>query len=495
MSRPAAAPASEEMPIGTAFTALATARPEAIAVVFEDASITRGELESRTNRLARAYQRLGVTHDSLVTIGLPNGIEFIAAVLATWKAGATPQPVSSRLPAIERDKLLELAAPALAVGFDPAEVSCRAIPGGWAPDPTISDAPLAQPPATSWKAPTSGGSTGRPKLIRDRRPATTAPTTWIAQLFRMTPDDVVLATGPLYHNAVFSSAMAALITGARVVVMPRFDPLAALDLVARERVSWMYAVPTMMHRIWRLPDDERQTRDVSTLRVVYHTGAPCPPWLKRAWIDWLGPEAIWEIYAATEAHAATVISGAEWLAHEGSVGRPLVGEIKILDASGHELAANDIGEVWMRPGEGRRPPYEYIGSTARQRDGWESLGDLGRLDGDGYLYLADRDTDMILVGGANVFPAEVEAALDEHPAVLSSCVIGLPDDDMGNRVHALVQLREDVTDDELSAFLAARIVRYKLPRSFERVATPLRDDAGKVRRSALRTARIVAADA
>jgi bile acid-coenzyme A ligase len=296
----------------------------------------------------------------------------------------------------------------------------------------------------------------------------------------------VLITGPLYHNAVFIATSAALLAGAPIVIMPRFDAAQALEAVAVERITWMYAVPTMMHRIWRLPDDVRGRTDVSSLRIVYHTGAPCPVWLKRAWLEWLGPEAIWELYGGTEALAGTVISGEEWLNHEGSVGRPAFGRIVILDPSGAELNPRHVGEVWMRGSDDRPVTYEYVGATAKRHDGWESLGDLGYLDEDGYLYLVDRDTDMILVGGANVYPAEVEAALDEHPAVLSSCVVGLPDEDLGSVVHAFVQLAVEVSDEELRAFAGERVATYKVPRSFERTDDPLRDDAGKVRRGDLR---------
>jgi bile acid-coenzyme A ligase len=480
----------DSTPIVARLGQLAADRPHEPAIVFEDTTVSRAELEAHTNRLARAYQELGVERDSLVTIALPNGIEFVAATIAAWKAGATPQPVSAKLPRLERDKVLELAAPALVVGCEAAGAAVPALSPGYVPDSTLSDAPLQTAPPQSWKAPTSGGSTGRPKLIKDRRPPTVGVIAWMAYLFGLTPGDVTLTTGPLYHNAVFSSTLTSLATGARVVLMPRFDALTSLKLVARERVSWLYAVPTMMHRIWRLPKAQREAIDVSSLNTVFHNGAPCPPWLKHAWIEWLGAEKIRELYAATEGHAATVITGGEWLEHEGSVGRAVAGEIRILDSNGHELPTDEVGEVWMRPSEGREPPYEYIGATARRRHGWETVGDLGRFDSDGYLYLADRDTDMILVGGANVFPAEVEAALDEHPAVMSSCVIGLPDADLGNRVHALIQIRDHVTDEALALFLSERLVRYKLPRTYERVATPLRDDAGKARRSALREQRL-----
>jgi bile acid-coenzyme A ligase len=250
----------------------------------------------------------------------------------------------------------------------------------------------------------------------------------------------------------------------------------------------------MMLRIWRLPEEERLARDVSSLDGILHLGAPCPPWLKHAWIDWLGPERVWELYAGTEAQGVTIISGQEWLDHPGSVGQVREGSMKICDADGNELPAGEVGELWMRIDTDRPSSYRYIGAEARSRDGWESLGDLGSIDADGYLHLSDRMADMILSGGSNVYPAEVEAALDEHPAVSSCAVIGLPDEDMGNLVHAIVHLgvadgAAEPTDAELREFLAERLVGYKIPRTFERVDQPVRDDAGKVRRSALRSDR------
>jgi bile acid-coenzyme A ligase len=253
----------------------------------------------------------------------------------------------------------------------------------------------------------------------------------------------------------------------------------------------MYAVPTMMHRIWRLPAAERTAFDVSSLQVVFHMAAPCPWWLKQAWIDWLGGERVLELYGGTEAQAITFITGSEWLEHRGSVGRPLLGEIRVLDVDGSELPPGEVGEVWMRRGAGAPPSYRYVGAQARSRpDGWESLGDMGWKDEDGYLYLSDRATDMILVGGANVYPAEIESALEEHPDVRSSCVIGLPDEEYGNLVHAIVQAADPIPTAELDEFLRARLARYKLPRTYEFVASPLRGDDGKVRRSALRAERL-----
>lgn len=211
--------------------------------------------------------------------------------------------------------------------------------------------------------------------------------------------------------------------------------------------------------------------------------------LKAAWIDWLGPERVLELYAATEQQAVTIIDGAEWLTRPGSVGRPVLGELAILDDDGNPVAPGTVGEIWMRRGADIPQPYRYIGAESNRRaGGWETVGDMGHVDGDGYLFLSDRRADLILVGGLNVYPAEIEAALDEHPAVRSSCVIGLPDDDLGNIPHAILQ--GDVAEDELRTHLAERLAPAKVPRSFEFVDAPLRDEAGKVRRAALRAERL-----
>ncbi|MFP8879759.1 MAG: AMP-binding protein, partial [Myxococcota bacterium] len=222
------------------------------------------------------------------------------------------------------------------------------------------------------------------------------------------------------------------------------------------------------------------------------TGAPSPDWLKRAWIDWLGSDRIFEAYGGSERIAGTLISGTEWLAHPGSVGKPTGDRrVLILGPDGNPRPAGEIGEVFMMPPGGQGSTYRYIGAeSTATADGWESLGDLGYLDEAGYLYLVDRKTDMIVTGGANVYPAEVEAALDAHPKVRSSAVVGLPDEDLGQRIHAIFEAVEALTDTELREHLADRLARHKIPRSFERVSEPLRDDAGKLRRSALRDARV-----
>ena len=337
---------------------------------------------------------------------------------------------------------------------------------------------------------TSGGSTGRPKIIVDHMPGVYSPD---AAALLQQPGDVLLNPGPLYHNAPFASMMTGLFTGAHVVEMGRFDASEALRLIGRHQVQWVNFVPTMMNRIWKLPEEERSAADMSSLRIVFHMASACPEWLKAAWIDWLGADRIFELYGGTERQGMTIISGREWLERRGSVGRVAPGSrMRVLNAEGQDCAPGEIGEIYFLPEAGRNATYHYIGADAKLSGEWESLGDLGRMDADGYLYLVDRRTDMILSGGANIYPAEVEAALDGHEEVLSSAVVGLPDEDLGQRVHAIVQRREGSTlsTAELLAHVERHLARYKVPRSVEFVTTPLRDDAGKVRRSALRDERV-----
>ncbi len=479
-----------ELSMGRALGWLAERDPDRPAVTDHERTVTRAKLERRTNRLARAYAGLGVGQDDLVTIALPNSVEFYEATVACWKLGATPQPVSARLPRAEREAIVELADPPLVVGVEPRDHPGRAtVPPGWEPPAELADGPLPDDRvARAWKAPTSGGSTGRPKIIVAGQPAVIDPTQPPVRGGR--PDGCQLVPGPLYHNAPFAFSTRALLSGNHLVVMPRFHAEEALALIERHRVDWTLLVPTMMHRIWRLDPEVRDRYDLSSLQAILHLAAPCPAWLKEAWIGWLGAERVHELYAGTEAQGVTWITGTEWLEHRGSVGRPVGSEMKILDPEGNELPPGEVGEVFMRPASGPGTTYRYIGAEARERDGWESLGDMGWMDEDGYLYLSDRRTDMILSGGANVYPAEVEAALDAHPGVASSAVIGLPDEDLGQRVHAILQAAGDLDLDDLRAHLAGRLARYKLPRTFEVVDEPLRDDAGKVRRSALREERL-----
>ena len=221
------------------------------------------------------------------------------------------------------------------------------------------------------------------------------------------PEACLIMPGPLYHNGPIVWSCSALFNGGHVVVLPRFDAERTLAAIETYKGEVIYIVPTMMKRIWRLPEDVRDRYDLSSLKLVWHLAEPCPPWLKEAWINWLGPDKIVELYAGTEGQTATVIGGAEWLTHRGSVGRPIFGELMITDAEGNQLPPGEMGEVWMRAGHRETPSYKYIGAEARAREGgWESLGDMGYLDEEGYLYLGDRQQDMILSGGANIYPAE-----------------------------------------------------------------------------------------
>lgn len=479
----------------------ATTAPDRVAITVpsltggDPETITWAEFDKRANRLGRDLQARGVTLGRMVTIVLPNGIDWFVAMAACWKIGAIPEPVSSRLPGRELAAIVELADPAALIGVDPADVDGAiaerpCLPVGYRPPDGIDDSPLPDAVSPSWKAPTSGGSTGRPKLILSGDPSTTD--TEAPPPVGLTPGGCLVMPGPLYHNGPIVWSCAALVAGNHVVVLPKFDAEATLAAIERHRADVVYLVPTMMKRIWRLPEETRLAYDLSSLRIVWHLAEPCPPWLKEVWIEWLGPERIWELYAGTEAQSATVITGVEWLEHRGSVGKVAPGSFEITDDDGNVLPAGQMGEVWMRrPGTRETPTYTYIGAEPRTREGgWESLGDMGYLDEDGYLYLGDRKNDMILCGGSNVYPAEVEAAIQEHPLVKSCAVIGLPHEDLGNTIHAIVEADPTALPEaDLLAFLGERLVRYKVPRSVEYVDEPLRDDAGKVRRSLLKHTR------
>jgi bile acid-coenzyme A ligase len=483
----------EMISLGAKLQQLAELKPDAPAVTCGDTTLTYGQFHRMTNRVARGLASYGVKLGDLVTLGLPNSTDFAVACWGLWKLGATPQPISFRLPKAELEAIMDLArTPIVIAAFDhQIDRPLVSIADLLARSEDDSDLPDAIAPVS--KAPTSGGSTGRPKLILAGQPGVTARVTPEVGGWRLTPQSTALLPAPLYHNAGFGMMMSAFSVGAHMVILPRFDPEATLAAIEKTKASWIYLVPTMMNRIWHLPDEVRGKYDLSSLQTLWHLAAPCPAWLKEAFIHWVGPETVMELYAGTEAQAVTTISGAEWLEHRGSVGKVTVGEMIAVGDDGQVLPPGEVGEIYMRRPQGMPPSYRYIGATAKTREGgWESLGDIGWFDADGYLYLADRRTDMILVGGSNVYPAEIEAALEEHPAVQSCAVIGFPDDDLGNKIHAIVQTKGACDEDSLRAHLSEKLVTYKQPRSYEFVDEPLRDDAGKVRRTALRDLRLAA---
>lgn len=482
---------ANRVPIGDLIRHHAAIDPDAPLITIGERVIRRAEFEARCSRRARLLAELGVVRDDLVTVALPNGLEFYETAFAIWKLGATPNPVSTALSDTELRAILEVGQPRLVVGIDPDRAPGHPI---LASRPEISsdysDAYEPSPVPRYWKAMTSGGSTGRPKLIVDHMQGDWDPSEGgLAQQ----PGETVLNPGPLYHNGPFLGTMMSMFSGGRVVEMGRFDPRRLLEQIERERVTWLLVVPTMMHRIARLPDAERLAFDVSSLRVVLHTAAPCPAWLKQFWIDWLGPDKMLEVYTGTERQAVVTITGREALEHPGSVGRVQPGSaVRILDETGAEVAPGEVGEIFLRPDGGRGSTYHYVGAEPRALGEWESLGDLGRIDDEGYIHLSDRRADLIIRGGANIYPAEVEAAIDAHPSVASSIVIGLPHDDLGESVHAIVQVARgaEIDEAELRDFTAGRLTYYKVPKTFEFVDKPLRDDAGKARRSQLRDDRV-----
>lgn len=482
---------TDVMPVETPFAVtlqrLVAEDPDARAITDASGTLSRGELDATSNQWARALQDLGVNEGDIVSICLPSDGRFLIAAWAIWKLGATPQPLSARMVEHELREIVELTRPSVLIGQLPTDLEIVTWDLSGADDYSTDPLPVRISP--SWKAPTSGGSTGRPKVILSTTPAIAEPLLAFADVLRVRAAEVTLTPAPLHHNAPFLAASLTMLRGGHVILMSRFDPEAALALITEHKVSWLYAVPTIMGRIAKLPAERLAKADLSSVKTLFHMAAPCADWLKRWWIEQLGADSIWELYAGTEVQAITVIGGGEWLQRPGSVGQVVVGEMVILDEAGSPKPAGESGEIYMRSSNGQ-PTYRYLGGTAKVLNGWESLGDIGWMDQDGYLFLNDRVSDMVLVGGVNVYPAEVEAVLDAHPIVESSCVIGLPDEDLGNRLHAVIHVTGEITDEELLALVASQLAPHKRPRTFERVDTPLRDEAGKVRRSAVRAARL-----
>jgi bile acid-coenzyme A ligase len=448
--------------------------PDGIALIHRDERWTWGDLDRRSATWAAHFSELGVRADDLVAFAFPNGPDFIALTFGVYRAGATPAPLSPKLPLSERKTILDIMKPAalFAEGDDGK------------PLPEASPAPAGV--ARSWKACTSGGSTGRPKVIVDGRPAAFPEG---MSFIGIPKRGKVLAAGPLYHNAPFSASVFALWCGSTVVSLDKFDAEVCLQTIARERIEWAMMVPTMMHRIMRLPAETRRKYDLSCWKMVAHTASPMASWLKRAWIDEFGPDHVWEAYGATEGLARTWIGGREWMERPGSVGKATGGaRFRILGPDGEDLPAGVEGEIYAMPPGGPGSSYRYIGAERRATaDGWETVGDVGWLDADGYLFLADRRADLIISGGVNVWPAEVEAAVLRHPAVRSCAVVGRPDDDLGQLVHAVVEADDSALDlASLRAFLVPHLSRDKHPRSLEVKSAPVRDDAGKARKSNLK---------
>jgi bile acid-coenzyme A ligase len=476
---------TEILPLGSQLTALAEQHEGATALLTPERTVSYRQLEQHANRLARVFAKAGVGVGDAVTVGLPNGPDFVASCFAAWKLGAIPQPVSPKLPAREQQAILELAQPRMVLGLD--------LEGPWQRLTDLAaggedDSPHEPAVAPHWKIMSSGGSTGRPKLIQAAGDSRVDPA--MAGLMGIRAGGVVYSPGPLYHNTPLVTVVSGLQMGATVVLTERFVPEFTVDAVEKHQVDILLLVPTMMSRILTYLEESGRTWDTSSLVTVWHMAAKCPEWLKRAWIDLVGPDRLMELYGGTELVSVTTVSGRDWLERPGTVGRPLFGEMRVLDETGAPAPAGEVGEIYMRPPAGAPVPFEYIGATATVRDGWISVGDLGWTDADGFVYISDRRTDMVVAGGQNIFPAEVEGALESHPGVVGAVVVGLPDRDLGAKLHAVVHVLPGTDEQALRDHMAEQLQRYKQPRSYHLVHEQLRDDAGKVRRSAWRDAEI-----
>lgn len=470
----------------------AAEEPDRPAIIYAPADephkfYTWSRLDRLTNQIARLLAAQGVDDESHVVIGLPNCPEHLLIAIATWKLGAMAVPIRYATPPHERDQLLKLAEPTIVItDWDQIEFPKLALAELTQVD-RFSAEPLPDIISHPGKAMASGGSTGRPKLIVDTTPLAWEEGLALFSALRMTQGIVQLVSGALYHAAPFAWMYLGLYQGQTLVLTPRFNPSQVVDLIEQYEVNYAYMAPIMMSRVAKLPGIGK--RDLSSLTCLIHMAAPCPPWLKRAWIDLIGATNLLEVYASTEAGIVTGIWGDEWLKRPNSVGRTLSDYmVRILDGNGEELPRGEIGEIYITRRENEFN-FNYVGSPiAPKIDGFATLGDLGWMDEDDYLYIADRRVDMVITGGANVFPAEVEAALTEHSAVGDVAVIGLKDEEWGKRVHAIVQpldASEPPSVEDLDAHCRERLMGYKVPKSYEFIEQLPRTSAGKIRRLAL----------
>ena len=473
------------------------------ALVFRGHEIAPAQFERRIACTASLLERLGVAEGDVVALMLHNGPEFMEILLACRLLGAYSCPINWHFKADEAGFILrdsgaralvvhaELA-PQLAAGV-PGGVALAEVDAGWAAR-RDAHAPWSGSPRTPrGNMPYTSGTTGRPKGVR-RVPATEAQRSLAAALYRtvlgIEPGLRALLSAPLYHSAPNLYAVQAAVNGALLVLEPRFDAEATLALIERYRLTNAYLVPTMFVRLLRLPDDVRRRYDLSSLRFISSTGSPCAPEVKRAMIEWFGP-IVNETYASSEAGHVTFIDSASWLAHPGSVGRPLGnGIVKILDDTGRSLAPGEIGLICCR--QPAYPDFTYTNNPAAraaiERDGLVSVGDMGYLDADGYLYVADRKSDMVISGGVNIYPAEIEAALMTMPAVGDCAVFGIPDSEFGEALAAAVELRDGhrVSAEEVQHFLRDRIANYKVPRVIAFHERLPREESGKIFKRLLR---------
>ncbi|MBX7449193.1 fatty-acid--CoA ligase FadD4 [Mycolicibacterium sp. 3033] len=491
-------------------TAVATPDKPAIIMYPSGTVVTFGELEARANRLAHLFRDAGLVEGDAVAILMENNQHMHAVMWAARRAGLYYVPINTHLTAAEAAYIVDNSSAKAIVGsgklVDTLAGLEAELPNGLPPVRIIADGSLdgwqSYPECVAGQPETpiddeiegdllqySSGTTGRPKGIKralPHVPPSEAPGLMAALVqFWMHPDAVYLSPAPLYHTAPSVWSMQTQAAGITTVVMEKFDAEGALDAIAKHEVTHGQFVPVMFTRMLKLPDDVRTRYDVSSLQRVMHAAAPCPVDIKKQMIDWWGP-IVDEYYASSEAHGSTLIFAEDWLTHPGSVGKPLGGVVHILDEDGKELPPGHPGEIYFEGGN----DFEYLNDpekTEKSRDprGWKTVGDIGYLDGEGFLYLTDRRHHMIISGGVNIYPQEAENLLVTHPKVMDAAVFGISDDEMGQQVKAVVQTVDpaDATDefaDELLAWVRDRLAHYKCPRSISFEAQLPRTDTGKL---------------
>ena len=494
---------------GTFLSLYAAIEPDRMAVISPSGDRTYAELEGRAAQLARVLRAGGLSAGDAVALLATNRVEFFEVYAACIQTGLRLTPINSHLTADEVAYIAgdcgaaafiadaALADVAVAVSVPGARVRL-AFAGSIEGFASYEDA-LAGASAASLEDPVLGGTmlytsgtTGRPKGVHRPR---FVPIQWAALLpYGYVPGDVHLCTGPLYHAAPLAFAVALpLAAGVTTVVMEQWDPQSTLELIAKHRVTHAHLVPTMFHRLLALPDEERAAADVSSLKAIIHGAAPCSVAVKQAIIEWLGP-IVYEYYAATEG-TGTLVDSRTWLQRPGTVGRPLPpGWVIVGDKDAQPLPPAEVGLIWLTAAQGDER-FSYFGddtkTTSAYRGNRFTLGDMGYLDEDGFLFLTDRDANLIISGGVNIYPAEVDAVLLEHPAVADAATIGVPDHEWGESVLAVVELRAGVTASdelvgELLALCRSRLARFKCPRAVDFVDKLPREDNGKIYKRRLR---------
>lgn len=482
------------------------ARPDHLAVVLETESLTYAELAERSELLARVLRALGVVAGGRLALMLPNSIEFVECLVASARCQAACLTINWHLRADELAWVLDdSAAQVLIAHVELAEVvdaalGDRDLPVIWVGgdyEDRISAAarlghqvPLVWP--TSWPIIYTSGTSGRPKgIVHGSTPdieMMTLAYDGLSALWTYGPDDIHLVAGPLYHAGPLGYCNLTLYSGGTVVLMDTWDPIEFLRSVQNLRVTTTFLTPAHFIRILEVPEAKRRRLDLTSLRHVIHAGAPCPITVKHRIIEALPHAAIWEFYGMSEG-GATRASTEEWLERPGTVGRPWPGvEIRILDPdSGEPLGVNVDGLVYVRPARGR---FHYHNDDAKTEDAWKgdafTVGDVGHLDEDGYLYLTDRRADMVIRNGVNIYPREIEEVLYRHAQVVDCAVFGIPDDRSGEQLAAVVETRGPVTVEELQDWCRGALDPFKCPTVIDLREQLPRDPNGKVLKRRLR---------